>query len=285
MDKSKIILVTGATGQQGGAVAAELLSHGFTIRIMTRHPEGEKAQKLAGLGAAVVKGDLDDSASLEKALQGIWGVFAVQNTWEAGVEMEEEQGKRFAQIARKAGIHHFVYTSVASADRRTGIPHFENKFRIEETVRSLNFPSFTILRPVFFMENWTSPWFKPSIDQGNVAVALKPSTVLQMVAVQDIGKYGLWAFQHHDKLNGDAIEFAGDGLSMIEIANAISKAKGKPVGFFQVPIEEVRKFSADFAAMFEWFDNVGYSANIAGMARESGIKPTRFAEWATGAKW
>ncbi len=285
MDKSKIILVTGATGQQGGAVAAELLSHGFTIRIMTRHPEGEKAQKLVGLGATVVRGDLDDSASLEKALQGIWGVFAVQNTWEAGVEKEEEQGKRFAQIARKTGIHHFVYTSVASADRRTGIPHFENKFRIEETVRSLNFPSFTILRPVFFMENWISLWFKPPIDQGNVAVALKPSTVLQMVAVQDIGKYGLWAFQHHDKLNGDAIEFAGDELSMIEIANAISKAKGKPVGFFQVPIEEVRKFSADFAAMFEWFDNVGYSANIAGMARESGIKPTRFAEWAAGTDW
>ena len=86
-------------------------------------------------------------------------MFAVQNTWEAGVEKEEVQGKRIAQIARDAGVQHFVYSSVGSAHRRTGIPHFENKWRIEDTVRSLKFPSHVILRPVFFMSNLTSPWF------------------------------------------------------------------------------------------------------------------------------
>jgi uncharacterized protein YbjT (DUF2867 family) len=149
---SDVVLVTGATGQQGGAVARLLLSRGHKVRALTRKPQGEAAKALVGLGAEVVAGELDDAGSLEKALRGVWGVFSVQNTWEAGVEGEERQGKRLAELARKAGVSHFVYTSVASAHRRTGIPHFENKARIEETVRGLGFPSYTILRPVFFME-------------------------------------------------------------------------------------------------------------------------------------
>jgi uncharacterized protein YbjT (DUF2867 family) len=151
------ILVTGATGQQGGAVARELLAHGHSIRAMTRNPEKEKARVLAKLGAEIIQGDLDDPASLEKATKGIWGVFAVQNTWEAGVEKEEQQGKRQAEISKKAGVQHYVYSSVGSAHRNTGIPHFDNKWRVEETVRSLDFPSHTIIRPVFFMENFISP--------------------------------------------------------------------------------------------------------------------------------
>jgi uncharacterized protein YbjT (DUF2867 family) len=280
-----IILVTGATGQQGGAVAQELLAHGFPVKAMTRKPGSERAQELERLGAEIVKGDLDDEASLEKALAGVWGVFAVQNTWEAGVEKEEEQGKRFARVARKAGVTHFVYSSVGSAHRRTGIPHFENKWRVEETIRSLGFPSYTILRPVFFMENWASPWFKPYIDQGNLAIGAKPGTKLQMIAVNDIGKYGLWAFQNAEKLNGRAIDIAGDALSMTETAAVISAAAGKPVTHFQVPIEEVRKFSKDFALMLEWFDRVGYDADIQNHAKESGIAPTPFAEWASTVKW
>ena len=90
----KAILVTGATGQQGGAVARALLAGGHKVRALTRKPDGEAARALAGKGAEVVRGDLDDVASLEKALAGAWGVFAVQNTWEAGVEGEEQQGKR-----------------------------------------------------------------------------------------------------------------------------------------------------------------------------------------------
>jgi len=279
------ILVTGATGQQGGAVARELLAHGFKVKAMTRKPESENALALKKKGAEIIKGDLDDPTSLEKALKGSWGVFAIQNTWEAGVEKEEEQGKRMAKIAKKAGVQHFVYSSVCSAEQNTGIPHFENKFRIEESVREQGFPSFTILRPVFFMENWLLPWFKPAIDQGNVMISIKPETVLQMVAVNDIGKYGLWAFQNHESLNGEAISFAGDALTAPEIAKIISGASGRKIGFISPPIEEVRKGSEDFATMLEWFDNVGYNADIDGMANESGIKPTRFVDWATRANW
>ncbi len=283
--EKKTVLVTGATGQQGGAVAAELLAHGFRVKAMTRHPESEKAKALKGRGAEIIKGDLDDPQSLERAMSGNWGLFAVQNTWEAGVEKEEVQGKRTAEIAKKAGIEHFVYTSVGSAHRNTGIPHFENKWRVEETIRSLRLPSYTILRPVFFMENLTSPWFKPYIDQGTLAVGMKPTTSLQMIAVADIGKYGLWAFQNAEKLNGRAIDIAGDSLTMPEAAEVISRITGKSVVHFQVPIEEVRKFSEDFALMLEWFDKVGYDADIEARSKESGVAPTRFKDWAKNAAW
>ena len=279
------ILVTGATGQQGGAVARELLAAGHSVRAMTRKPDGDAAQALAALGAEVVAGDLDDTASLAAALDGVWGVFAVQNSWEAGIEGEEEQGKRIAQLAKDAGVQHFVYTSVGGADRKTGIPHFDNKFRVEEKVRSLGFPSYTVLRPVFFMENFLSPWYKPAIDEGNLAISMPSDTKLQMIAVADIGKYGRMAFEQHDKMNGKAIELAGDDMTMPRAAEIISKASDKSISFFQVPIEEVRKFSDDFALMFEWFDRMGYDSDIQGNAKEYGIEPTSLEEWAASASW
>jgi uncharacterized protein YbjT (DUF2867 family) len=285
-ESNRTVLVTGATGSQGGAVARELLSRGgFRVRAMTRKPDSEKARALKQSGAEVVQGDLNDEASLRKAMQGAWGVFAVQNTWEAGVEGEEEQGHRQARVARDLGVQHYVYTSVGSADRRTGIPHFENKSRIEQTVRTLGFPSHVIIRPVFFMENLLSPWFKPAIDQGKLMMAIKPGTRLQMIAVEDIGKYGRWAFDGHERLNRREIDIAGDERTMPEAARIIGQAAGHPVEFAPPPIEEVRKSSDDFATMLEWFDRVGYDVDIAANARESGIRPTTFAEWAPRQNW
>lgn len=285
MADNRNILVTGATGKQGGAVARELLAKGYRVRAMTRKPDAENARALAKLGAEIVRGDLDDAASLTQAVKGVWGAFSVQNTWEAGVEREEEQGKRFARIAKDAGVQHFVYSSVASAHRKTGIPHFENKWRVEETVRSLKLPSYTVIRPVFFMENLLTPWFKPGIDQGRLTVGIKPTTVLQMIAVEDIGKYGAWAFGNYQKLNGQAIDIAGDARTMPETARIIGKAAGRKIEFVPTPIEEVRKVSADYAIMLEWFDAVGYDVDLKTVAKESGIRPTALAQWAAKIDW
>lgn len=286
MERGKdLIVVTGATGHQGGATARELLAKGHKVRAMTRKPDSPAATELAKLGAQVVTGDLDDAASLERALAGAWGAYAVQNTWEAGVEREEQQGLRFADVARKAGIQHYVYASVASAHRRTGIPHFENKWGVEERVRSLGFPSYTIVRPVFFMENFLSPSFLPAIQQGQLPIALDPKTVLQMIAVSDIGKYGAWAFENHTALNGRGIDIAGDQLAMPQTAEIIGRAAKRKVNFVQLPIAEVRKFSEDFALMLEWFDRVGYDADIAKESAESGVRPTTFSEWSAKQNW
>jgi uncharacterized protein YbjT (DUF2867 family) len=279
------ILVTGATGQQGGATARALLAAGHQVHALTRNPDGAAAKALAAAGAHLVRGDLDNEASLADALQGKWGVFALQNTWEAGVEAEEEQGKRLARLAKAAGVQHFVYASVGSAHESTGIPHFDNKARVEEAIRDLGFPSFTILRPVFFMENLASPWFKPGIDDGVLALGMDGDTKLQMIAVKDIGAYGRIAFERHEELNGQALDIAGDELTPVEAAELLSNATGRAISHFQVPIEDVRQFSADFAAMLEWFDAVGYSADIEGNQKRFGVEPTTFAAWAASVSW
>jgi uncharacterized protein YbjT (DUF2867 family) len=273
----KLILVTGATGKQGGATLRHLAKRGgFELRALTRKPEGDAARAVAALGAEVVAGDLDDADSLERALAGAWGVYSVQNTWEAGVEKEEEQGKRLARLARDKGVQRFVYASVGSADRKTGIPHFDNKFRVEETVKALGFPSYAIIRPVYFMENLLSPWAR----QGDKLVAgLRPDVKLQMIAADDIGKFAAKAFADAEAFPNVACDIAGDSVTMVEAATALSELAGKTLTYEQIPMAVVRQNSEDLATMLEWFESTGYSADIAGQEKRFGIRALTFAEW------
>jgi uncharacterized protein YbjT (DUF2867 family) len=277
MTSDRTILITGVTGHQGGAVAQALHSKGFRLRGLTRKPENQPAAELARSGVDIVKGDLDDETTLRRALTGAWGVFGVQNAGEAGAEREEAQGKRLATVAREAGVQHYVYTSVGSAHKRTGVPHFDSKWRIEETVRGLRFPSHVILRPVFFMENLLAPF---SLQGSTLAWALGPSTKLQMIAVDDIGWFGARAFTDAAALNRREIDIAGDVRTMTETAAALTEALGRPITFAQTPIEQVRQYSKDMALMLEWFERVGYSADIAGLEREFGRALTKLPDWA-----
>jgi uncharacterized protein YbjT (DUF2867 family) len=127
------------------------------------------------------------------------------------------------------------------------------------------------------MENTVTPWF---LNGDKIYTAMKPDTKLQMIAVEDIGKYGARAFTNAEQLNGREIDLAGDEISMTDAAAALGAAMGKPIEFVQIPIASVRSHSADFAAMIEWFERVGYDADIAGLEREFGITPTRFVDWA-----
>ena len=277
MANDRTILITGVTGKQGGAVAQALLGAGFRLRGLTRQPESERATTLARNGVDIVKGDLDDEATVRRALTGAWGVFGVQNTWEAGVEREEVQGKRLATLAREAGVEHYVYTSVGSAHKQTGIPHFDNKWRIEETVRGLRFPSHVILRPVFFMENLVAPY---SLQGDTLTWALRPATQLQMVAVDDIGWFGARAFTDGAGLNRREIDLASDARTMPEVAGILTEVLGRPIKFVQTAIEQVRQYSEETAVMLEWFERVGYSADTAGLEREFGRRLTKLPEWA-----
>ena len=277
MADKRTILITGITGNQGGAVAQALQGAGFHLRGLTRTPDGLKAAALAGQGIEIVKCDLDDEAALRRSLAGAWGVFGVQNQGEAGVAGEEAQGKRLAALAREAGVEHYVYTSVGSAHKQTGIPHFDNKWRIEETVRGLGFPSHVILRPVFFMENLLAPF---SLQGSMLAWALGPDTNLQMIAVDDIGWFGARAFTDAATLNRREIDLAGDVRTMPEAAEILTEALGRPIAFAQTPIEQVRQYSKDMAVMLEWFERVGYSADIAGLEREFGRTLTKLPDWA-----
>ncbi len=276
MTQKKKVLITGATGKQGGAVLRHLMGSAFELRALTRKPESDAARALAAQGVELVQGDLDDVGSLKAALAGAWGVFAVQDTWSAGVEKEEEQGKRIARLARELGVEHFFYTSVGSAERETGVPHFDNKWRVESEVRALGFPSHVILRPVFFMENLPSPMM---LNGDTLGTAMKPDTKLQMVAVDDIGRVGARAFTDAAALSGRAIELAGDAVTMAEAAATLGRSLGRTVQFVEYPIAAVRAQSEDMALMFEWFERVGYGADIAALDAEFGPM-TRLEAWA-----
>jgi uncharacterized protein YbjT (DUF2867 family) len=277
MANDRTILITGVTGNQGGAVARALRGSGFRLRGLTRNPQSDRATALARDGVEVIGGDLDNGETLRRSLVGVWGVFGVQNTLEAGVEREEVQGKRLATLARDAGVQHFVYTSVQSADKQTGVPHFDNKGRIEEFIRGLAFPSHVILRPVFFMENIVAPF---SLQGDRLSSALGPDTKLQMIAVDDIGWFGARAFIDAPALNRRDIDIAGDVRTMREAAAIMTEALGRPIVFAQTPIAQVRQYSEDVALMIEWFEGVGYTADIASLEGEFGRTLIKFPGWA-----
>jgi uncharacterized protein YbjT (DUF2867 family) len=264
-NQDKPILITGATGLQGGAVFRSLRSKGFPVRAMTREPEKREARDLAGSGVEVVRGDLDDPASLMRALEGVYGAYSVQYA-RHGVEMEVRQGINLADAAKKSQISHFIYSSVGAADQNTGIPHFESKAKIERHVRDTGLP-FTIVRPVFFMENWLA--MRGQIELHTLAQPLTPDTRLQMVAVDDIGECVSTAFEQPHKFQGRTIELAGDELSMTELAQAFSRITGKDVHYMQVPWSQ---FSAqagpEITMMYHWFQDVGYHADIAALRQE-----------------
>src|SRR6202162_972644 len=277
MTSNRTILITGVTGHQGGAVAQALQGTRFHLRGLTRKPDSERAAALARDGVEIVKGDLDDEATLRRGLARAWGVFGVQNPLEGGVEREEAQGKRLATLARKAGVEHYVYTSVGSAHKRTGIPHFDNKSRIQETVRGLSFPSHVILRPVFFMENLLAPF---SLQGSTLAWALGQGTKLQMIAVDDIGWFGARAFTDATALNRREIDLAGEVRTHAAAAEILTEALGRPIAFAQTPIEQVRQYSKETALMLEWFECAGYSADIVGLEHEFGRALTKLLDWA-----
>jgi uncharacterized protein YbjT (DUF2867 family) len=278
---SKPILVTGATGQQGGAVARALLAKGQQVRVMTRHLE--KAASLAKAGAEVVQGDLTNQAILQMALRGVYGVFAMSTPFEDGMEAEVRQGTMLADAAKQAGITHYVYTSVGSAHRNTGIPHFDSKWKVEQHIRQIGLPA-TILRPVWFMENFTT-FAKPSAE-GVLSLPMKPSRKLAMVALKDIGEFGAAAFLRPNEFIGQAIDLAGDELTMPETAAQLTHAIGRPIRFQEFPIEQAEAaMGDDLTTMFRWFNEVGHAIDIPTLKQKFQIPLTTFAEWIKTVDW
>lgn len=262
-DEERVVLVTGATGQQGGAVARHLLASGtYRVRALTRDPSRPAARALEERGAEIVAGDLDDADSVGRAVTGAYGVFSVQNFWETGYEREVAQGKRLADAARAAGVEHFVYSSVGSAHRRTGLSHFESKWLIEEHIRELGLRH-TIFRPVFFMDNWENPSFRDAILGGTLAQPLGPDRMFQQVAVDDIGGFVALAFSDPASWVGRELDLASEELTMAQIADAFSRVSGRPVSYYQVEWEDFRQVAGEeYYQMYRWFQDVGYNADV-----------------------
>jgi uncharacterized protein YbjT (DUF2867 family) len=265
-NEERLIVVAGSTGKQGGAVARSLLDRGFQVRALTRNPQKPEAQALAEQGAEVVQCDMEDRSDMERALEGAYGIFSVQNFWETGYDREVQQGKTVADGAKAAGVEHFVYSSVGSAHRQTGIPHFESKWEIEEHVRQVGLP-YTIFRPTFFMQNWE--WTREMILGGTLAQPFDPDKPFQQVAVEDIGAFAAIAFENPDRWIGREVDLAGDEQSMTEIAETFGRVIGREVSYYQVPWEQFEEQMGEEATLnFRWINDVGYEADIAALQQE-----------------
>ena len=257
----KIIAVTGATGQQGGAVARKLLADGWKVRALTRDTDKPAAQELASLGAELVPGDMDNRTELDAAFKGVYGVFSVQNFWipNVGFEGEIRQGKNVAEAAKAAGVQHLVYSSVGAAHRGMGQKHFDSKWQIEQYIHSLDIP-YTIFRPAAFMDNYN--WSRAYILNGIfTGLGLRPEKEIQIIAVEDIGAFVALAFANRVDYLGKTIELSGDTLTESQIAATFTKVIGRPVkltppsgGGWGDPEEQ--------AAAFNFFNGEGYDADI-----------------------
>ena len=264
---NKTILVTGATGHQGGAALRQLHDRGFPVRALTRDPDKPAARKLVVPGTELVRGDLDDATSLQRALDGVHGVFSVQDA-RIGYENEVRQGKALADAANRSRTNHLVYTSVASADQKTGLPHFDSKLQIENHIRNTGL-RYSIFRPVFFMENFLA--MKPAIEQGKFSMPLSPQTRLQMIAVEDIGAFATMAFERPGHWENRVLELAGDELSIQEIADSFGRVTGVNVRYTQVPWDAFEQQAGkEIAQMFKWFEDEGYHVNIPSVRQERG---------------
>jgi uncharacterized protein YbjT (DUF2867 family) len=285
MSQSKLVLVTGATGNQGGACVEALLTGGHQVRALTRNSDSPAAKQLRDRGVEIAVGDFTDRDSLVHAARGVDAVYAMSTPYEQGAEKEIAQGITITDAAKAAGVAHLIYSSVASANRGTGIQHFDGKYEVEKHVQASGVP-YTIVAPVFFMENLLQPWTLPGLRQGKLAMALPGSRSLQQITAADIGAFVATVVERADTVFGRRFDIAGDELTGEEAAAILSKVIGLQVHYEGLPPDMLRAQGEDMTLMFEWFNTTGYAADIDSLRRDfPEVKWHTFEEWARKQDW
>jgi len=242
MDKSqKSILVVSATGTQGRAITKILLEKGFSVRFLARNPESPSAQELIKAGAQVYKGDLSDPASIEAAVQGVYGVYSILPVDMNDGTLELEGGKALINAALKAGVQQFVHASVANAGEHESFEKWGQgywnetywivKWELEKAIHHAGFPFWTILKPVMFMENFLpplGPYIYPNMKEGKLVTSLKGGDIKwHWVTVEDTAKFGYAAFADPERFNKQSIAIASDSLTLDETSEIMTRVLGK----------------------------------------------------------
>jgi len=286
LNADKTILVTGATGRQGGAVARHMVPKGWKLRALTRHRDSYAAKNLADQGIELMQGDLEDPTALERAARGVYGIFSVQDFWAVGARREVQQGKNLAEAGKRAGVEHFVYSSVGGAERKSGIDHWESKWEIEKHIRKLGLPA-TMLRPAAFMENYYIDQVEIGILKGKLMDPIRGDKPYQTIATEDIGAFAALAFERPKEFIGLELEIAGSELTNPETAETFSRVLGKPVKFQLLPMPLVRVvLGKEFYQMFRWFNEEGFRADIKELRRRySEIRLQTLEEWLRSEGW
>jgi uncharacterized protein YbjT (DUF2867 family) len=285
MATSRLVLVTGATGKQGGAVVEALLTRGHQVRALTRNSASPAANRLREHGVEIAVGDFTDHDSLVRAARGTDAVYAMTTPYEQGAEKETAQGITITDAVKAAGVAHLIYSSVASANRPTGIPHFDSKYTVEDRLKASGLP-YTIVAPVFFMENLLQPWQLSNLRQGKLAMALPAGRSLQQITVADIGTFVAAVIERRDTVFGRRFDIAGDEPTGKEAAAILSNTTSREIQYEGFPPDVLRAQSQDLALMFEWFDRTGYTADIKGLRRDfPEVKWHTFEQWARQQDW
>ncbi|MEU4807218.1 NmrA/HSCARG family protein [Actinosynnema sp. NPDC023587] len=289
------VLVTGATGKQGGAVVRALLASTIPVQALVRDTDTDRAAALRELGAVLVQGDLDDVPSLEAALDNAHAVFSVQtpDITDLSGDSEVRHGHNLIKAAREAQVGHVVHTSVSGAgtidvenfdEQRWGsfVRHYyRSKATVENLVRTAGFPQWTILRPATFMENFVrpSPYFA-DMTSNRLAVAADPDVAHPFVAVDDIGAAAAAAFAQPDRFHGVELELAGDVVSFRDAAQILSQALGTDIELPPSP-EHVRAEGLPTALLHAQQHMSAHPAPARPQfAAHWGVPTTTFADWA-----
>lgn len=284
MLKQRTYFIAGATGKQGGALARQLLSLGQRVRVYTRSPGAPPARLLQRLGAELWPGGFDDPAPLVRAMGGCQGAFAMATFVEAGVEAEVRHGIALCDAARRAGIPHLVYSSMASADRATGVPHIDSKGEVERHLARAGVP-YTILAPVFFMENWLTI-VPGAAARGVLTYPLPADRVLQQVAVDDVATFARLALERPVEFENRRLELAGDALTLNEVAAVLAAALRRPLAFRSIPLDRVWSRSEQLGRLCAWLDWEGTHVDMERLrTRHRGVGWTSFATWARRQDW
>ena len=270
------ILVTGATGQQGGSLARLLLQKKHKVHALTRNTQSTAAQDLRNRGAKILKGDLDDSDSLKRAVKDVQSIFLMGTPFEDGTEDEIRRGKLMADIAKENNIDNIVYSSVANADKNTGIPHFESKYKVEQHIKNLGIP-YTIIGPAFFMENLLGS----GLEQGQLSLPLSPSTILQQSALENIAEFTALVLERRKPFLGKRIDIASDEVTGEQAAKILSNELGQRIRYVPVPLEQVYQANQDMARMYDWYENGGTGIEISALHQEyPEVNWLSFKDWA-----
>ncbi len=236
MSEGKTVLVFGATGQQGGSVADALLAAGWRVRALVRDPASERSRALLARGIEILRGGFEDADAMRAAMAGAHGVFSVQPSSPGGTLSDEDEvrfGIAVADTAVACGVEHLVYSSGgAVGDEPTGLGHFDSKARIEAHIRDLRIVA-TVIRPVAFMEMLVMPGF--GLNEGRFTFFARPDQAMQLLAVEDIGKFVAAMFADPARFGGQTLEIASDTVTGRELEAAFTEAAGRSIVYARFP--------------------------------------------------
>lgn len=266
MDNSeRTVVVTGATGRQGGAVARHLLADGWSVRGVTRNAGSERAKALAVMGADVVQADMGDISQLEDAFRGAHGVFSVQNTMISGAQAEIQQGKNVADVAKEAGIRHVVYGSAGTGERGTGIPSWESKIQVQDHMKQLGLP-LTVLRPMAFMELQTDKGYYPPASTWHVMPKLMGGDrPVPWISVEDVGAIAAKVFADPDRFIGADLKLAAEVASINECRALWRAITGRRPREWPMPVWMFERIvGPDLPTMWRWLRSGDVDLGTAG---------------------